>query len=225
MSPGFDWFEPRDPEEHTFVAPGAADVAEQMRERGDPEEQIDRFLDEHSFTAKLRELTGADNSLLTELAMDESGVHIPPPARRTCLTPAPPSGLKRHRHAVVDAAPAFGVCTTDEDVVLDRGRAIEAVRRGWLDVGELPVAAGIRARKPTEDLDPLLELSPGQLLGRAADVDGAGGSGGARRVVDRNRDLLPRFQVARMPGLMSRNPVEVAAVDRREPDGGDPRVP
>src|SRR5262245_4166774 len=102
---------------------------------------------------------------------------------------------------------------------------MEAVRRGWLDVGELPVAAGIRARKPTENLDPLLELSPGQLLGRAADVDGAGGSGGARRAVDRNRDLLPRFQVARMPGLMSRNPVEVAAVERREPDGGDPRVP
>jgi hypothetical protein len=48
---------------------------------------------------------------------------------------------------VVDTAPALRVCATDEDVVFDGGRAVEAVLRRGLDVGEFPVAALIRAGK------------------------------------------------------------------------------
>src|SRR4029453_11661214 len=102
--------------------------------------------------------------------------------------------VERHGLAVVDPAPELGVCASDEDVVLDCGRAAEAVLRRGPAGGELPVATLIRAGKPAEDLDPLLERRPGQLLGRAGDVHGARGTDGGRGAVDHNRDLLPRLQ-------------------------------
>lgn len=74
----FEWFTPDEPQETTFWAPGVADIVAELAEREVPQEEIDAYIAKNSFTAKQRELTGADNTTLTELAMDESGVRINP---------------------------------------------------------------------------------------------------------------------------------------------------
>lgn len=70
---GYSWFAASEPITERFYAPGAHEVANQLRERGGTPEEVKALLEHYSFEATLTERTGADEAQLAEFRVNEGG--------------------------------------------------------------------------------------------------------------------------------------------------------